>query len=205
VKRVALTINGRRYEFVVDHDRVLLDLLRDDLGLTGAKQACDRKGQCGACTVIVNGKAVHSCLTKVVSLDAARVITVEGLGTPENPHLIQEAYALSGAIQCGFCTPGMVMATKALLETNPDPDVEEIKKGLRHNLCRCTGYKKIIEAVQLAARFYRRFPPPPFGPPQGLRNSIFYRGHQDSGCPRIGRSAEPAAPCPHRFRGHLAG
>ena len=155
MKRICLTINGRAYEFVVDHDRVLLDLLRDDLGLTGAKQACDRKGQCGACTVIVNGKAVLSCLTKVHSLDAARVITVEGLGTPENPHLIQEAYALSGAIQCGFCTPGMIMATKALLDTNPHPDVEEIKRALRHNLCRCTGYKKIIEAVQLAARFIR--------------------------------------------------
>ena len=83
------------------------------------------------------------------------MITVEGLGTPENPHLIQEAYALSGAIQCGFCTPGMIMATKALLDTNPNPDVEEIKKALRHNLCRCTGYKKIIEAVQLAGRFIR--------------------------------------------------
>jgi aldehyde oxidoreductase len=155
VKRVCSTINGRIYEFVVDPDRVLLDLLREDLGLTGAKQACDRKGQCGACTVIVNGKAVPSCLIKVASLDAARVITIEGLGTPENPHLIQEAFALSGAIQCGFCTPGMIMATKALLEGNPDPDVAEIKRALRHNLCRCTGYKKIIEAVQLAGRFIR--------------------------------------------------
>ena len=167
------------------------------LALTGVKQACDRKGQCGACTVIVNGKAVLSCLTKVHSLDAARVITVEGLGTPENPHLIQEAYALSGAIQCGFCTPGMIMATKALLDTNPHPDVEEIKKALRHNLCRCTGYKKIIEAVQLAGRFirgeiapddvrpkptdgfHRGFPSPPFSPSQGLRNRPFYRRHQN--------------------------
>ena len=155
MKRVCLAINGLSHEFVVDPDRVLLDLLRDDLGLTGAKQACDRKGQCGACTVIVNEKTVLSCLTKVVSLDGALVITVEGLGTPENPHLIQEAFALSGAIQCGFCTPGMVMATKALLDTNPNPDVEDIKRALRHNLCRCTGYKKIIEAVQLAGRFTR--------------------------------------------------
>ena len=153
--KVVMKINGRQYQFVVGPDRVLLDLLRDDLRLTGAKQSCDRKGQCGACTVIVNGRAVHACLAKVVSLDGARIITVEGLGTPENPHLIQEAFALTGAIQCGFCTPGMVMATKALLDTNSDPDVEEIKRGLRHNLCRCTGYKKIIEAVQLASRFIR--------------------------------------------------
>jgi len=111
MKRIRLTINGRMHEFVVGPDRVLLDLLREDLGLTGAKQSCDRNGECGACTVIVNKRAVLSCLVKVSSLKDARVITVEGLGTPENPHLIQEAYVLSGAIQCGFCTPGMIMAT----------------------------------------------------------------------------------------------
>ncbi len=155
MRRVNLTINGRKHAFVVDSDAVLLDLLREDLGLTGAKQGCDRKGQCGACTVIVNKRTVLSCLTKVASLDGAEVITVEGLGTPENPHLIQEAFALSGAIQCGYCTPGMIMATKALLEENADPGVDDIKKALRRNLCRCTGYKKIIEAVQLAARFIR--------------------------------------------------
>ncbi len=155
MRRVCLTINGHKHEFIVDSERALLDVLREDLGLTGAKQACDRKGQCGACTVIVNGKAVLSCLTKAASLDGAQVITVEGLGTPENPHLIQEAYALSGAIQCGFCTPGMIMATKVLLDGNPNPGVEEIKQALRRNLCRCTGYKKIVEAVQLAARFIR--------------------------------------------------
>jgi aldehyde oxidoreductase len=106
--------------------------------------------------VIVNGKAVRSCLTKMVKLEGAEVISVEGLGTPENPHLIQEAYVLAGAIQCGFCTPGMIMSTKALLDVNPNPSVEEIKKALAHNLCRCTGYKKIIEAVQLAGRFLRK-------------------------------------------------
>jgi len=140
---------------MVSPDKVLLDLLREDLALTGAKQSCDRKGQCGACTVIVNGKAVRSCLRKVVDLEGADVITVEGLGTPENPHLIQEAYVLSGAIQCGFCTPGMIMATKALLDQNPNPGVAEIKKALARNLCRCTGYKKIIDAVILAGRFIR--------------------------------------------------
>jgi aldehyde oxidoreductase len=171
MKKVTLKINGRSHQFIVDGGRVLLDLLRKDLRLTGAKQSCDRKGQCGACTVIVNRKAVRSCLTKVGSLDGAEVITVEGLGTPQNPHLIQEAFVLSGAIQCGFCTPGMIMATKALLDGNPAPSVPDIKKALRRNLCRCTGYKKIVEAVQLAGRFLRGELTPDQvrpGPSQGL-------------------------------------
>ncbi len=155
MKQVSLTINGAKRRFVVPEDRVLLDLLREDLRLTGAKQSCDRKGQCGACTVIVNSKTVRSCLKKVNSLEGAEVITVEGLGTPANPHLIQEAFVLAGAIQCGFCTPGMIMSTKVLLDKNPNPGREEIKHGLRHNLCRCTGYAKIIEAVELAGRFLR--------------------------------------------------
>ena len=127
--------------------------MRNDLRLTGAKQSCDRKGQCGACTVIVNGKAVHFCLTKVVELDGAKVITIEGLGTPENPHLIQEAFVLAGAIQCGFCIPGMIISAKVLLDKDRNPTVDDIKMALRRNLCRCTGYKKIIDAVQLAGRF----------------------------------------------------
>ncbi len=155
MKKVNITINGLLKEYVVSSDRVLLDLLREDLHLTGAKQSCDRKGQCGACTVIVDGKAVRSCLKKVTDLDGASVITVEGLGTPENPHLIQEAFVLSGAVQCGFCTPGMIMAAKALLDQNDNPNDEEIKKALVHNLCRCTGYAKIIEAVKLAGEFMR--------------------------------------------------
>ena len=169
-----MKVNGRSYQFIVEPDRVLLDLLREDLRLTGAKQSCDRKGQCGACTVIVNGKAVRSCLQKVENLNGAEVITVEGLGTPDNPHLIQEAYVLSGAIQCGYCTPGMIMATKALLDRNPNPDVKEIKKALEQNLCRCTGYAKIIDAVKLAGRFLRgettpdAIRPDPNGPKIGV-------------------------------------
>ncbi len=155
MKKVTLTINGAEKQVVADESMVLLDLLRDHFHLTGAKQSCDRKGQCGACTVIVDKKATLSCLTKVVKLDGAQVISVEGLGTPENPHLIQEAFVLSGAIQCGFCTPGMIMATKALLDENLNPTPEEIKHALRRNICRCTGYVKIIEAVQLAAAFLR--------------------------------------------------
>ncbi len=153
--RVSLTINGQPKEVVADSKLTLLDLLRNSYQLTGAKQSCDKTGQCGACTVIVNGKAVRSCLVRVTTLQGAEVLTVEGLGTPDNPHLIQEAFVLSGAIQCGFCTPGMIMAAKALLDSNPDPSVEEIKHALRYNLCRCTGYVKIIEAVQLAGRFLR--------------------------------------------------
>ena len=155
MKKVQLKINGLPRQVVADSSLSLLELLRDTLRLTGAKQSCDRKGQCGACTVIVNGKAVRSCLTRVETLEGADVITVEGLGTPDNPHLIQEAFVLAGAIQCGFCTPGMIMSAKALLDKNPNPTTEEIKHALVGNLCRCTGYVKIIEAVKLAGRFLR--------------------------------------------------
>jgi aldehyde oxidoreductase len=155
-KKITFTVNGVQLKVMAGPDRVLIDLLRQDLRLTGAKQSCDRKGQCGACIVIVDGKTVHSCLKKVVDLEGASVITVEGLGTPENPHLIQEAFVLSGAIQCGYCTPGMIMAAKVLLDKDPDPDVPAIKKALARHLCRCTGYKKIIDAVNLSARFLRK-------------------------------------------------
>ncbi len=155
MKKVNLTINGARRQVTISEDQVLIDLLRDDLHLTGTKQSCDRKGQCGACTVIVDNKAVRSCLKKVVDLEGSSVITVEGLGTPDNPHLIQEAFVLTGAIQCGFCTPGMIMATKALLDSNNNPTDDDIKKALARNLCRCTGYKKIIDAVKLSGRFLR--------------------------------------------------
>jgi aldehyde oxidoreductase len=174
MNKVRLTINGIQHHVIADADLDLLDFLRDQLHLTGAKQSCDKKGQCGACTVVVDGKAVRSCLTKVAKLDGADVITVEGLGTPENPHLIQEAFILSGAIQCGFCTPGMIMAAKALLDEKLDPSEEEIKKALRHNLCRCTGYGRIVEAVRLAGRFLRgettpdALRPDPDGPKIGV-------------------------------------
>lgn len=155
MKKITLKVNGVPRECVVDERTVLLDLLRKELRLTGTKQSCDRKGQCGACTVIVNGKTTNSCLKKVVDLDGANVITIEGLGTPDNPHLIQEAFVLAGAIQCGFCIPGMIMAAKGLLDKNNNPSEDDIKKALRRNLCRCTGYSTIIEAVKLAGRFIR--------------------------------------------------
>lgn len=155
MKEITFQVNGHLKQVLADEKLILLDFLRNTLHLTGTKQACDYKGQCGACTVLVNGKAVRSCRARVVNLEGASIITVEGLGTPANPHLIQEAYALTGAIQCGYCTPGMIMATKALLDTNPDPSVAATKKALARNLCRCTGYTKIIQAVQLAGRFIR--------------------------------------------------
>ncbi|MEW6265537.1 MAG: molybdopterin cofactor-binding domain-containing protein [Thermodesulfobacteriota bacterium] len=173
-REINFILNGAPRRVVADQGLVLLDLLRERFGLTGAKQSCDRKGQCGACTVIVNKKAALSCLTRVTSLDGAEVITVEGLGTPENPHLIQEAFVLAGAVQCGYCTPGMIMAAKALLDRNPDPSDDEIKQALRRNLCRCTGYAGIIEAVRLAGRFIRgeaspgALRPDPDGPKLGL-------------------------------------
>ena len=172
--KAELIINGIKRQVVASPELTLLDLLRDVLHLTGTKQSCDQAGQCGACTVIVNGKAQRSCLLKVAKLDGAEVITIEGLGTPENPHLIQEAFVLAGAIQCGFCTPGMIMAAKTLLDKNPDPSEAEIKSALRHILCRCTGYVKIIDAVQLAGRFIRGeisprdVYPDPTGPKTGV-------------------------------------
>jgi len=156
MQKITLKVNGIPRQVMASPEMVLIDLLREDLLLTGTKQSCDRKGQCGACTVIVNGKAVRSCITKLINLEGAEVISIEGLGTPDNPHLLQEAFVLAGAIQCGFCTPGMIMAAKALFDQNPNPDVAAIKKALARNLCRCTGYKKIIEAVQLAGRFMRK-------------------------------------------------
>jgi aldehyde oxidoreductase len=152
MKKIRLCVNGTWREVIVDRATVLLDLLREDLRLTGAKQSCDRKGQCGACTVVVNGKAVRSCLTRVADLEGADIITVEGLGTPDNPHLIQEAFVLAGAIQCGFCTPGMIMAAKALLDRNPRPTEAQVREGLADNLCRCGTHNRIVRAVLRAAQ-----------------------------------------------------
>jgi aldehyde oxidoreductase len=151
MQKITLTVNGLQQQVTASSEMVLLDYLRKDLRLIGTKQSCDRKGQCGACVVIVNGKAVRSCLTKMVKLEGAEVISVEGLGTPENPHFIQEAFVLSGAIQCGFCTPGMIMQTVDLLNENPHPTEQEVRDGLEGNLCRCTGYHNIVKSVLHAA------------------------------------------------------
>ncbi len=174
MRKVTFTVNSRPVEVVADEKQtILLDVVREDLGLTGTKQSCDRKGQCGTCMVLVDGKAVLSCITRVASLDGTQVTTIEGLGTPEAPNLVQQAFVLAGAVQCGFCIPGMVVTAEELLRVNPDPSRDEVKRALRRNLCRCTGYVKIIDAIQLAGRFLRGelmpadLTPAPDAPPIG--------------------------------------
>ena len=144
-------LNGIKRAIVCDENKRLVDVIRDDFGLKGTKKGCDSMGHCGACSVIMNEKAVRSCLITMRALpDEAQVTTVEGIGTLENPHFIQKAFAYEGAVQCGFCTPGMVVATKALLDKNPAPSEEAVRRALSGNLCRCTGYNSIIRAVGLA-------------------------------------------------------
>jgi carbon-monoxide dehydrogenase small subunit len=153
-QRIHVTVNAEEYDLLVQPDRTLLDFLREDLGLTGAKKGCD-EGDCGACTVIVNGKVVTACLVLAVEVHGAAITTIEGLHAGDGLHPIQQAFVDSGAVQCGFCTPGMILTTKALLDEIPDPSEEEIKHYLEGNLCRCTGYTKILEAVQTAVQLLK--------------------------------------------------
>jgi len=149
-KQIKLTINGNSYELSVKPKTLLIDLLNSGLGLTGAKRGCDCSS-CGACTVILNGKAAKSCSILAVQADGKEVITIEGLSDGAKLHPIQQAFVDNFAVQCGYCTPGMIMSAKALLDENPNPKEEEVKQALRGNLCRCTGYVKIIEAILVAA------------------------------------------------------
>ena len=146
-RKIVLHVNGEEYEVFVDPTKPLLNVLRDELGFTGPKEGCG-KGECGACTVLLDGKPVPSCLLLVGQAEGHAIQTIEGLD-PDDPLI--RAFADEGAVQCGFCTPGFIMAAKALLERNPDPSTEEIKEALSGNLCRCTGYAKIIRAVKKAA------------------------------------------------------
>jgi len=148
-KDIALTVNGTVYEINVKCHHTLAEVLRDQLGLMGTKVGCG-EGECGACTVLINGKNVTSCLMLAVQADGYEITTIEGLAKGEQLHPVQQAFIEAGAIQCGFCTPGMVMSTFALLKRKPKPTEMEIKEGLAGNLCRCTGYGKIIKAVELA-------------------------------------------------------
>ncbi len=149
--RIRITVNGEEYDLLIDPKKTLLELLRDDLDLTGTKEGCD-EGECGACSVILDGKVVNSCLVLAVEADNAEVMTIEGIHRGEELHPIQKAFVDSGAVQCGFCTPGMVLTTKAMLDEIPDPSEEDIKQYLAGNLCRCTGYTKIIDAVNGAIK-----------------------------------------------------
>jgi len=148
--RVELTVNGDRHEADVWPGESLLTALRDRLGLPGSKNACEQ-GECGSCSVILDGTLVCSCLVLAAQADGHEVVTVEGLADDAQLHPVQEAFAETGAVQCGFCTPGFVVATADLLNRNPDPTDDEIREALSGNLCRCTGYQKILDAVHQAA------------------------------------------------------
>lgn len=145
-----LVVNGKKYSFEVEADLRLVDLLREQMHLLGTKESCG-KGECGACTVLMDGKSVASCLVLALQANGAEILTVEGLGGEEALHPLQKAFIQYGAVQCGFCTPGMLLSAKYLLDNNPRPTREEIRAALAGNLCRCTGYVKIIDAIQAVA------------------------------------------------------
>lgn len=152
---VKFIVNGKSYEIPIEPQMTLVEVLRDKLDITGTKLSCGA-GECGACTVLIDGKPVLSCLTLAITAKEKNILTIEGLAEGGNLHPIQKAFIDHGAIQCGFCTPGMILTTKALLDENPNPTQEEAKKALAGNLCRCTGYVKIIEAVLAAAEEIRK-------------------------------------------------
>jgi len=147
---IKFTVNGKKKEVETTTTARLLDLLRDDLHLTGTKEGCG-KGECGACTVIMNGELIASCLVLAPQANGAVITTIEGVGDDKCLDPVQEAFIETGAVQCGFCTPGIILAAKKLLEENAYPSEEEIKRGISGNLCRCTGYQKIFDAIKLAA------------------------------------------------------
>jgi carbon-monoxide dehydrogenase small subunit len=148
--KIYFELNGEPMYVEIKPGEMLLDLLRR-LGMKSVKEGC-RTGECGACTVLLDGKPVRSCLTFAAKIKGNRVTTLEGLGSPANPHPLQEAFLETGAVQCGFCTPGMILVAYDLLSRNPDPTPEEVREAITGNLCRCTGYVKIVEAVLLAAK-----------------------------------------------------
>jgi len=150
-KRIRVTVNGERYEKEVSPSKSLLDFLRMDLNLTGTKEGCG-EGECGACSIIMNGKLVDSCLILAAEADGQKIQTIEGISRHDRLHPLQKAFAEKGAAQCGYCTPGMIMAAKYLLDHNPSPTAEQVLKAIAGNLCRCTGYGSIVDAVLSAAK-----------------------------------------------------
>ena len=148
--RVTVTVNGERHEAEVWEGESLLFALRERLGFPGSKNACEQ-GECGSCSVLLDGELVCACLVLAAQADGHDVVTVEGLGAGDDLHPVQQAFVDAGAVQCGFCTPGLVVATAALLQQTPNPNEDEIREALSGNLCRCTGYMKIFDAVQMAA------------------------------------------------------
>ena len=148
---IRLTVNEQQYEVAIEPRQSLLQVLREELHLTGTKEGCS-EGECGACTVLLDGKPVDSCLIFGLEAHERQIMTIEGLASDDTMHPIQQAFVEHGGAQCGFCTPGMILATKALLEANPNPTEDDIRWGIAGNLCRCTGYVKIVEAIQAAAQ-----------------------------------------------------
>jgi carbon-monoxide dehydrogenase small subunit len=145
-RRLTIKVNGQSHSLMMEPNKTLLEFLREDLSLTGAREACDTGG-CGACTVLVDGRPVYSCLVLALECQDKDVLTIEGLATTGKLHPLQQAFVDHGAIQCGFCTPGMVLTAKALLDENPSPTEEEVRQAIAGNICRCTGYVKIVEAI----------------------------------------------------------
>lgn len=152
---VKLTVNGHQKTLTTDSRRSLLDVLREDLGLTGAKYACG-EGRCGACSVLIDGKRLLCCVTPVIDADKKAITTIEGLANDDALHPVQEAFLEAGAMQCGYCTGGMILAAVALLEDNANPTDQQIAEGMNGNICRCNGYPKIVNAVRRAAEKMRR-------------------------------------------------
>ena len=148
--QVSLKVNGEEHNLDVSPNKLLVDFVREDLGLTGTHVGCDTS-QCGACTVHLDGKAVKSCSVLVAQIDGAEVSTIEGIGTTEDLHPMQAAFRECHALQCGFCTPGMIMQAIELVESTPDLDDDKIREGLKGNICRCTGYQNIVKAIQMVA------------------------------------------------------
>ena len=148
--QVSLKVNGEEHKLDVSPSKLLVDFVREDLGLTGTHVGCDTS-QCGACTVHLDGKAVKSCSILVAQIDGAEVLTIEGIGTTEDLHPMQAAFRECHALQCGFCTPGMIMQAIELVESTPDLDDDKIREGLKGNICRCTGYQNIVKAIQMVA------------------------------------------------------
>jgi carbon-monoxide dehydrogenase small subunit len=148
---IVLNVNGINYTVAVEPQRTLVEVLRDTLGLTGTKKSCS-EGECGACTVLMDGKPATSCLILALDAQGKEITTIEGLSEGEKLHPIQEAFLKHGAIQCGFCTPGMVMSAKAFLDENPKPTATEVRKAISGNLCRCTGYQQIVDSILAASK-----------------------------------------------------
>lgn len=148
--KIQFKVNGKQVSVKVPANRTLLRMLREDLHLTGTKESCG-EGECGACTVLLDGRAVNACLVLAVEVDGRTVETIEGEGEGSNLSPLQEAFVRNHALQCGFCTPGMILSARALLERNPSPSVEQIQEAIAGNLCRCTGYRPIVRAIQEAA------------------------------------------------------